>query len=332
MNKKGYVVSTMYSLFAFIFISMNIYASGTGRDSLLYFGHSFVELKTSEGVCIYIDPFSVNEFRDSADIVLITHEHSDHNELQRVKQKSTCQVIRSATSLISGAYKSFSIGNVKITAVPAYNANHNKSQCAGYVIEFDGIKLYHAGDTGNITEMANLTGLNLDYALLCMDGIYTMSPEAATSAAAVINAKHDIPIHTMPPPDTYSDAIVARFTSPNKLIVKPGTVIELVSSTTAAGKSKSLPKEFKLNQNYPNPFNPETTINYNIPAPAHVQLKVYDMIGREITTLVDKTQNAGNYAAKFNAEKLSSGMYLYKLSVAGNSEYYYDVKKMILMK
>jgi L-ascorbate metabolism protein UlaG (beta-lactamase superfamily) len=313
-------------------IFTNTIAQTSKKDSLVYFGHAFVELKTSDGVNIYIDPYNVNAFRDSADIVLITHEHSDHNDLTRVKQKATCQVIRSANAQINGVYKSFTIGNVKITGVPAYNANHVKSQCVGYVVEFDGIKIYHTGDTGKITEMADLTSLNLDYTMLCMDGVYTMSPEQATTAAAIINAKHDIPIHTMPPPDSYSDAIVARFTSPNKLIVKPGTAIELVSSLTGTKKNNSLPKGFRLNQNYPNPFNPETTINYSIPALAHVNLKIYDSIGSEITTLIDKEQSAGNYGVQFHADKLASGIYFYKLSVTGKESIFSNVKKMILLK
>jgi len=317
---------------AIIFASVNIYAANSGKDSLYYFGHAFVQIKTADGVNIYIDPYNVNEFRDSADIVLITHEHTDHNEIARIKQKGNCQVIRSANALKSGVYQTFTIGNVKITAVPAYNSYHTKSACVGYVLEFDGIKLYHSGDTGKITEMADLTSLNLDYVLLCMDGVYTMTPEEATQAAATINAKHDIPIHTMPPSDTYSDAIVARFTSPNKYIVKPGTAIELIKKTAAVEKNKSVPDSFKLNQNYPNPFNPETTIGYSIAETSHVTLNIYDTLGREIISLLDKEQTMGIYNIKFNAGKLSSGIYFYKLDIGGKENHFSSVRKMILMK
>jgi L-ascorbate metabolism protein UlaG (beta-lactamase superfamily) len=332
MGVLRFYFRSVFLFLTFIFVCTNTYAESSGNDSLFYFGHSFVQIKTSEGVNIYIDPYNINEFRDSADIVLITHEHYDHNELARVKQKTSCQVIRSANAIQSGVYQSFTIGNVKITAVAAYNIYHSKNACVGYVVEFDGIKLYHSGDTGKITEMADLANLNLDYALLCMDGVYTMNPEEATLVAAMINAKHDIPIHTMPPTDTYSDAIVARFTSPNKLIVKPATAIKLAGSTTAAEKNHSVPKEFQLNQNYPNPFNPSTTISYSITASAHVELKVYNMLGQEITTLIDQGQNAGNYNVKFTANLLASGIYLYKLSVSGKSNYSSVVKKMILLK
>ncbi|MEG8946762.1 T9SS type A sorting domain-containing protein [Rosettibacter firmus] len=79
---------------------------------------------------------------------------------------------------------------------------------------------------------------------------------------------------------------------------------------------------FHLNQNYPNPFNSETTISYSISYPSFIKLKVYDLLGNEITTLVDDYKSAGNYQIKFNAEKfsLSSGIYFYKLVAENFSE------------
>jgi hypothetical protein len=86
--------------------------------------------------------------------------------------------------------------------------------------------------------------------------------------------------------------------------------------------------KFGLFQNYPNPFNPTTTIVYNIPQRSNVSLKVYDLTGREIATLVQEVQEAGSHSVNFNAEKLSSGVYFYKIT-AGK---FISVKKMILMK
>ena len=297
-------------------------------DSLKYIGHSFVKIRTSEGKVIYIDPYNVNEFADSADVILVTHEHSDHNELTRVISKTTCQIIRSANAIQGGAYQSFTIGNIKITAVAAYNANHPKSSCVGYIIEFDGIKLYHAGDTGFITEMADLASQNITYALLPMDGIYTMSPEEATGAAAKIQAKCDIPIHTLPPPDTYSDAIVARFRSPHKLIVKPGSTIELTSAATSVEKNTIQPEDFRLEQNYPNPFNPTTVISYQCPVNSNVKLTVFDVLGKKVTTLVNEQKPAGNYTVQWNAAGMPSGMFFYTLQ-AGK---YTETKKLVVIK
>ncbi|MFZ1289011.1 MAG: T9SS type A sorting domain-containing protein [Melioribacteraceae bacterium] len=93
--------------------------------------------------------------------------------------------------------------------------------------------------------------------------------------------------------------------------------------------------KFELRQNYPNPFNPNTKISYSIPNVASsfsssqiVQIKVYDILGKEISTLVNEQKSAGNYEVNFNAENLPSGIYFYKLQVGEFSE----IKKMILLK
>ena len=88
------------------------------------------------------------------------------------------------------------------------------------------------------------------------------------------------------------------------------------------------PKEFSLNQNYPNPFNPSTVIEYAVPKTSFVTVKVYDLIGREVKTLVSETKQAGYYSLNFNASNLPSGVYLYKIT-AGD---FNSTKKMILVK
>jgi len=86
--------------------------------------------------------------------------------------------------------------------------------------------------------------------------------------------------------------------------------------------------EFVLDQNYPNPFNPSTMISFNLPQNAFVTLKVYDVLGNEVVTLVNEEKPAGSYEIDFNAAKLSSGIYFYTLR-AGS---YKQTKKLILMK
>ena len=90
----------------------------------------------------------------------------------------------------------------------------------------------------------------------------------------------------------------------------------------------TIPSEFKLEQNFPNPFNPTTNISYSVAAPIMVTLKVYDVLGREIKTLVNNLQSPGNYTITFDARGLSSGVYFYRLS-AGD----FNVsKKLMLLK
>jgi hypothetical protein len=87
-------------------------------------------------------------------------------------------------------------------------------------------------------------------------------------------------------------------------------------------------KDFALANNYPNPFNPSTKIEYSLPTSEYVSLKVYDIIGREVATLVSTQQNAGTHKVEFNASNLTSGVYFYKIE-AGS---FASVKKMLLLK
>jgi len=90
----------------------------------------------------------------------------------------------------------------------------------------------------------------------------------------------------------------------------------------------NLPDSYKLFQNYPNPFNPSTIIKYDIPDESNVTLKVFDVLGREIATLVNKEQKAGYYEVEFEASNLSSGIYFYRIHVGG----FVDTKKMLLLR
>ena len=89
-----------------------------------------------------------------------------------------------------------------------------------------------------------------------------------------------------------------------------------------------MPTEFTISQNYPNPFNPSTTIDYAVPATEHVSLKVYDMQGREVATLVDEQQIAGWYSVTLDASRLASGVYIYRIQ----TETFAKTMKLLLMK
>jgi hypothetical protein len=96
----------------------------------------------------------------------------------------------------------------------------------------------------------------------------------------------------------------------------------------------NIPKDFALYQNYPNPFNPSTIISYSIPEESFVSIKVYDLLGKEVATLVDERQTAGNYQKSFNADGLSNGVYFYRIQTnsVNNSVDFIETKKMSILK
>ena len=98
--------------------------------------------------------------------------------------------------------------------------------------------------------------------------------------------------------------------------------------TDADEQKNAIPEKFSLSQNYPNPFNPSTSISYELPLNGIVTLKVFNILGREIATLVDEEKQAGKYQIEFSANNLSSGIYFYTLT----SRAYSKTKKMILLK
>ncbi|MEZ4689157.1 MAG: T9SS type A sorting domain-containing protein [Ignavibacteria bacterium] len=100
------------------------------------------------------------------------------------------------------------------------------------------------------------------------------------------------------------------------------------TSTSISELNSQLPDDYSLSQNYPNPFNPVTTINFSIPKQGLVSLKVYDIAGKEIMTLVNEQKSAGNYKVSFDGVNLSSGAYFYRIESGDFSQ----VKRMILLK
>jgi hypothetical protein len=97
-----------------------------------------------------------------------------------------------------------------------------------------------------------------------------------------------------------------------------------------------LPVTFTLLQNYPNPFNPLTKIIYFVPKKSYITLKVYNLLGQEVTSLFEGIQQAGNYTATFDGSGLSSGVYLYRMTArqtdGGQAENFMDAKKAMLLK
>ena len=109
--------------------------------------------------------------------------------------------------------------------------------------------------------------------------------------------------------------------------VKAGKIVN-ADEATFVEQNDNKNNNYILYQNYPNPFNPTTTIKYSIPNSDYVTLKIYNVLGKEITTLVNNNQSAGNYEINFDASNLTSGIYIYQLNAGNNIQ----IKRMVLLK
>ena len=196
-------------------------------SKLLFQGHGSYRFITNEGVVIYVDPYIGDGYDMDADIILVAHEHYDHNKVELVKQKKDCVIIRYNTLKVGYIYNKTSIKGVEIEAVQAYNEKHDKNACVGYVLRFDGLSIYCSGDTSRTEDMENkLSTYNLDYALLPIDGIYNMDALEASECAEIIGAKHTIPIH-MKPLELFDMESALKFNHKSRLIVEAGKEIDL---------------------------------------------------------------------------------------------------------
>ena len=101
-----------------------------------------------------------------------------------------------------------------------------------------------------------------------------------------------------------------------------------VNTINAVREEPSVPQGYALENNYPDPFNPSTTIGYRLPVRSHIVILIYDVLGREVATLVNEQQNAGNYSISFNADGLPSGTYFYRMQAGTFTE----TKKLMVIK
>jgi hypothetical protein len=103
---------------------------------------------------------------------------------------------------------------------------------------------------------------------------------------------------------------------------------QIPSSPNAVDDESKVPGEYSLHQNYPNPFNPSTKIAFKVRETGFTSLKVYDVTGKEVTTLVNEKKEAGEYVAEFDARSMASGVYFYRLHSGG----FTTSKKMLLLR
>lgn len=178
-------------------------------DFLKWIGHASF-LINIQGKNIYIDPFRLSTVKDHADAILITHPHFDHMSIDDIKEiadpKTEIFVPKDSVDKVKYGkvrglepYKTYEFQGIKFSTIPSYNNVSEKlkfhprqNNWVGYIINVNGTKIYHAGDTDFIEEMKEL---DVDIALLPMGGTYTMDIDQAINAANAIKAKKVIPMH-----------------------------------------------------------------------------------------------------------------------------------------
>lgn len=180
--------------------------------TITWLGHDTMKIKgpavpAGDQKVIYIDPFQLKRGAEAADIILITHEHYDHcspEDVAKITKKDTVIV---GTADVTAKFKgetrtvkagdSVTIHGVAIQTIPAYNTNKKfhprASGWVGYVVNMNGKRVYHSGDTDRIPEMESLKGI--DVALVPVSGTYVMTAEEAAEAVNTMRPKVTVPMH-----------------------------------------------------------------------------------------------------------------------------------------
>jgi hypothetical protein len=194
--------------------------------------------------------------------------------------------------------------------------------------------------SGNILRLAsNLPGSEEDSVLMSstMPGTRVLKLRLRTTAANLAHVPLGLEWRSEVP-DPFTK--IAAFTGKNNGIIvdisTPAThFVDIITGTgDPVSTTSAIPTQFDLSQNFPNPFNPTTKIEYAIPVDGKVSILIYDIAGREVMSLVNSVQTAGYYSVNFNGSNLASGMYFYRINVAGGEEAknFKATKRMVLIK
>lgn len=288
---------------------------------------------------------SIPDFTNYSSVIFVETSYISPNRLKAPWRDAIRNFLNSGTS---GNKKSF----IAFGGDFAYNYGIGGAGGSSTDTVFTNMfKFRYLADNGSLTEFRKITGVSINTGLSdSLNSTFTnFYPDAvaplagsqvleqwtgrgdADSVAGVgyIGSTYNTacvfvdPRYVLPPAGSPNRGWRALFKSVVTYIKTNGGTI-----TTAAPIVSSIAKEYNLSQNYPNPFNPTTKITFAIPQNGFVSLKVYDVSGKEVMTLVNKSMTVGTYAVDFNGSFLSSGVYFYRLE----SENFVETKKMMLVK
>ena len=208
-------------------------AQGSSGAQLTYFGRASIKIKTAAGSVIYIDPYAPGDYSEAADLILVTHGHSDHNRVSLVRRKATTVVAAPDGAVSEKGVRvvaegdTFTVGSVAVRVMPAANKNHDRSASCGFIVSFDDIVIYQAGDTDYLPEMALWGKYGISYALLPCDGFYNMGPAEAGRCAEAMKARHVIPIHSSKS-GAFDEKNARSVPAKSLAVLKPGDSVRLV--------------------------------------------------------------------------------------------------------
>ena len=204
---------------------ISLYSGSSGNSSVVRCGAQYLIVDMGKGVRTTTAALkSLGLAVSDCAGILVTHEHSDHNQVSRVHLKPDGKVLRAANLIDGASYGGCLVKDVLVKATAAYNKNHPKSECVGFLISTGGKKLYFACDTSETEEMKKLRAEQIDYAFLPIDGIYNMNAIEAARCAEIIGAKCNVPVH-MKPGALFSQEMAESFHAVNRLILRPGQTI-----------------------------------------------------------------------------------------------------------
>jgi hypothetical protein len=217
---------------------------------------------------------------------------------------------------IINAYKAVLYNGMVISTDPEITLMNDSNYSVGMyvvsssVVKKDSIHLFYSNNNGSTFSSIPMTLTTVVDSATNSGKYIAVIPQSSTVSKFYVQAV---------------DATNVHRTSPYKA---PAELFDVKTGTTNVKPENPIPTSFALHQNYPNPFNPTTVISYQLSAASNVRLTVYDVLGREIATLISGAQSFGKYSVPFNGAGLASGIYFYRLQ----ADNFVETKKMVLLK
>jgi hypothetical protein len=309
------------------------------------FGNAAIQLSKSS---IFFGSVKVNQFKDT--IITITNSGNDTLKISKFSASNTAFSARPTTRNVPPS-QSFSdtlrfapavIGSASGTLLLYSNAvsSPDTIKISGTCVAAPTLQLNTVSVSFGSVKIGQFKDTTITLTNNGNDTLKISNIASSISKFAALQTKINIApgqsyIDTLRYTPTFvrtDSAFITILSNTTKLIDTIKVLGVGISGTNVDQKIK-LPTCFALDQNYPNPFNPSTMITYQIPNDGAVRLSIYDVMGRMLTTLVNKEQSAGQYAVSFDGSKFTSGIYLYRINViTRDGKSFSQTNKMILMK